>query len=647
MAVAVLATAVTYLQETSGNSLSSGKRGFVDLSSWVAQQSHYGSMGFQMTPRHIPAPADKAWQPAGAPVRSHAFSAQRPCLVSVLGERISAKHKAPRTKSQQGNLLHLGLRGCVALAVAFAPKLRNLFRAARRHSTACTADNEACEKGGTVSLQALEARGRSRRLLKSGFWLAIYVIVGLLYGNMRGWSHTDACYFVVVTLTTVGYGDKTFRPDFADQVFGGFYVFVGVAFIGTAAGEVISELTARAERTAAPNLFRAARRHSTACTADNEACEKGGTVSLQALEARGRSRRLLRSGLWLALYVIVGLLYGNMRGWSHTDACYFVVVTLTTVGYGDKTFRPDFADQVFGGFYVFVGVAFIGTAAGEVISELTARAERTAANLRAQRGQDHPQTPSIVGVAFIGTAAGEVISELTARAERTAANLRAQGGQDHPQTQSSTGLQPSLGGSLRSGVEGRRYESQAELRKLRKSLVQTLAKLVAVVLFGTSVMAFVEGWSWHQAFFWACVTSTTVGYGDVVPTTALSKWIVMFYMALSLVFVANALGLIARLPTEQRKIRDTEKILQQFGDSLEAEELGALLDSKEIQALRPSRTCGEDQSRSSVNRLEFIIWLLIKNGKLDLVTDIGPCTHVFDSLDPDGSGVLDQHDIEF
>mmetsp|Transcript_26372 Transcript_26372/g.51695 ORF Transcript_26372/g.51695 Transcript_26372/m.51695 type:complete len:503 (-) Transcript_26372:488-1996(-) len=477
MAVAVLATAVTYLQETSGNSLSSGKRGFVDLSSWVAQQSHYGSMGFQMTPRHIPAPADKAWQPAGAPVRSHAFSAQRPCLVSVLGERISAKHKAPRTKSQQGNLLHLGLRGCVALAVAFAPKLRNLFRAARRHSTACTADNEACEKGGTVSLQALEARGRSRRLLRSGLWLALYVIVGLLYGNMRGWSHTDACYFVVVTLTTVGYGDKTFRPDFADQVFGGFYVFVGVA--------------------------------------------------------------------------------------------------------------------------------------------------------------------------FIGTAAGEVISELTARAERTAANLRAQGGQDHPQTQSSTGLQPSLGGSLRSGVEGRRYESQAELRKLRKSLVQTLAKLVAVVLFGTSVMAFVEGWSWHQAFFWACVTSTTVGYGDVVPTTALSKWIVMFYMALSLVFVANALGLIARLPTEQRKIRDTEKILQQFGDSLEAEELGALLDSKEIQALRPRRTCGEDQSRSSVNRAEFVIWLLIKKGKLDLMTDIGPCTHVFDSLDPDGSGVLDQHDIEF
>jgi len=244
-------------------------------------------------------------------------------------------------------------------------------------------------------------------------------------------------------------------------------------------------------------------------------------------------------------------------------------------------------------------------------------------------------------VAFIGTAAGEFISEVTARADRTAANLRG-----NPQTENNTLLQPSLGGSLRYGVEGRRYESQAELRKLRRLLLRTLAKLVAIVFGGTCVMACVEGWSWPTAFLWACVTCTTVGYGDSVPTTALSKWIVMFYMTLSLVFVANALALIARLPTEQRKIRDTEKILQQFGDSLEAEELGALLDSNEIRALRPRRPVVGDRSRSSVNRAEFIIWLLIKKGKLDLTTDIGPCAHVFDSLDPDNSGVLDQDDID-
>jgi len=40
---------------------------------------------------------------------------------------------------------------------------------------------------------------------------------------------------------------------------------------------------------------------------------------------------------------------------------------------------------------------------------------------------------------------------------------------------------------------------------------------------GTVFFRFVEGWSWLDAYFFTAVTVTTVGYGNLVPATALGK----------------------------------------------------------------------------------------------------------------------------
>ncbi|MCE8005669.1 potassium channel family protein [Aestuariivita sp.] len=47
--------------------------------------------------------------------------------------------------------------------------------------------------------------------------------------------------------------------------------------------------------------------------------------------------------------------------------------------------------------------------------------------------------------------------------------------------------------------------------------------LASIIGAGTVFYRFVEGWSWLDAYFFTVVTLSTVGYGSLVPATALGK----------------------------------------------------------------------------------------------------------------------------
>lgn len=47
--------------------------------------------------------------------------------------------------------------------------------------------------------------------------------------------------------------------------------------------------------------------------------------------------------------------------------------------------------------------------------------------------------------------------------------------------------------------------------------------LIFVVGLGTVFYRHVEGWSWLDSYFFTVVTISTVGYGNLVPVTALGK----------------------------------------------------------------------------------------------------------------------------
>lgn len=50
-----------------------------------------------------------------------------------------------------------------------------------------------------------------------------------------------------------------------------------------------------------------------------------------------------------------------------------------------------------------------------------------------------------------------------------------------------------------------------------------ISSLIVIVASGTVFFHFVEGWSWVDAYFFSVVTLSTVGYGSLVPVTAIGK----------------------------------------------------------------------------------------------------------------------------
>lgn len=96
------------------------------------------------------------------------------------------------------------------------------------------------------------------------------------------------------------------------------------------------------------------------------------------------------------------------------------------------------------------------------------------------------------------------------------------------------------------------------------------------------------------------------------------------------------------IPFEVRRINMTAKVLSQFGAALDDGELRSVCASQSVQRLQTAKPEGV---ASCVTRAEFVIWQLVKQGKIDLDEDVQPCLSRFDKLDKDGSGKLDSMDI--
>ncbi|WP_306112870.1 MULTISPECIES: potassium channel family protein [unclassified Roseovarius] len=54
-------------------------------------------------------------------------------------------------------------------------------------------------------------------------------------------------------------------------------------------------------------------------------------------------------------------------------------------------------------------------------------------------------------------------------------------------------------------------------------LLTLITTLPLIITTGTIFFRYVEGWSWLDAYFFTVVTLSTVGYGELVPATALGK----------------------------------------------------------------------------------------------------------------------------
>jgi hypothetical protein len=93
-------------------------------------------------------------------------------------------------------------------------------------------------------------------------------------------------------------------------------------------------------------------------------------------------------------------------------------------------------------------------------------------------------------------------------------------------------------------------------------LLVVIASALGMLLFvGTVTYHYLEDWNWSQSFYFTVCTLTTIGYGDLTPTTDTSRLFTAFF-ALAGVGVAfgsfGALGSIYLKRGERLLTRITE-----------------------------------------------------------------------------------------
>lgn len=115
-----------------------------------------------------------------------------------------------------------------------------------------------------------------------------------------------------------------------------------------------------------------------------------------------------------------------------------------------------------------------------------------------------------------------------------------------------------------------------------KAYLSLFAMATIVILGGAIAMYTIESphedaqiKTWLDAFWWTVATTTTVGYGDVVPVTDLGRTVAIFYMFFGIAVAGVFLSLIGTKyykkriePKEDQEITYSKKIIEKM-DQLE------------------------------------------------------------------------------
>lgn len=99
------------------------------------------------------------------------------------------------------------------------------------------------------------------------------------------------------------------------------------------------------------------------------------------------------------------------------------------------------------------------------------------------------------------------------------------------------------------------------MNKLRQRLgIQAAIATTSVALLiaaGTLAFHALEDWTWIQSFYFTVVTLTTVGFGDLHPTTDGSRLFTAIFILAGVAITVSALGVIGATYLRKRETRLT------------------------------------------------------------------------------------------
>ncbi|OIW04259.1 hypothetical protein TanjilG_00819 [Lupinus angustifolius] len=178
--------------------------------------------------------------------------------------------------------------------------------------------------------------------------LTLYIGVGavifyLVRNQIKGTKTDgvlDAIYFTIVTMTTVGYGDLVPNSDLT-KLLACAFVFSGMAVVGLILSKAADYLVEKQE------ILLVKAMHMR---------RKVGPIEiLKEVEVNKTRYKFVMVFLLLVLLIIAGTIFlVNVEKLEMIDAFYCVCSTLTTLGYGDKSFSTQ-PGRIFAVFWILTG----------------------------------------------------------------------------------------------------------------------------------------------------------------------------------------------------------------------------------------------------------------------------------------------------
>lgn len=113
-----------------------------------------------------------------------------------------------------------------------------------------------------------------------------------------------------------------------------------------------------------------------------------------------------------------------------------------------------------------------------------------------------------------------------------------------------------------------------KVKTIDPAILGAIRAFMLIVLTGTFFYALVEKWPISDALYFSVITLTTVGYGDMHPTSLLSKMFTMLYVLIGVGLVFHIVTSVARhmFDDERREIHELEQAVRQLKARLERKE---------------------------------------------------------------------------